>query len=187
LFFFFLKIDFFMKLLASLLSLVLLLAACRPSTPAHAYRSVEANGVAVELSDFMVPTVEDVDPEALVDYEDLERSVFCVVYRETKADLMMQDDTFDLTGYLRYVAGSFQDGMNGSTFSQVTEEQVNGLAARFGTVTGDVEDGGGIFMRLGAYETPDAFYKIVVWCEQSGQSSYEKPFDHILRSFRLTK
>jgi hypothetical protein len=176
-----------MKVFFPLLSLILLVAACQSSQPSFAYRTTEANGIALELPDFLSPTVEGLDPSALLDQENLERSVFCLVYRESKADLMTRNEISDLSGYLRYIAGSFQNGMNGSTFSQVTEEQVNGLPASFGTVTGDMQDGGGIFMRLGVYETPDAFYKTVVWCEQSGRSSYEKSFDHTLRSFKLTK
>jgi hypothetical protein len=171
-----------MKYLSALLC-VLLLAACQ-NKDAVRFRPLEANGVSVELPESLVPTKEDVDETALFDYEDLEQSVFCLAYRETKEDLAMQEDTFDLTGYLRYVASIFQDNMDGSTFAQATDENVHGLSARFGTVTGDLEEGG-IFMRLGAYETPDAFYKLVIWCEQSDRARFEPVFDRVLRSFAV--
>ncbi len=171
-----------MKILNALFCL-LLLAGCQ-SKDAVRFRVLESGGVSVELPESLVPTKEDLDEAALLDYEDLDKSIFCLAYRETKEDLMLQEDTFDLKGYLQYTASFFQDGMDGSTFTQAADEKVNGLTARFGTVTGDLEEGG-IFMRLGAYESPDAFYRLVIWCEQSDRAVYEPVFDRMLRSFAV--
>ena len=148
------------------------------------FKTLESDRLSMELPATLSETVEDFDSTALLDYEDLDNGVFCLAFEELKADWLEVGDSSDLTGRFREVAERFQEGFNGSTLSQVTDEPIGSFPAKLGTVTGDLEEGG-IFMRIGTLETPEAFVTIVIWCEQSERKRYESAFDRCLRSFKL--
>lgn len=148
------------------------------------------NRYSLEVPAFLSQT-EDLHDDASLQYQNLFKEFYVLVIDEPKTELHTVlkefdlEDSYsdDLNGYTKLILNGIYSSMDGPSQSDIVETNVNGLPARFATLSGVIE-GIPISYTYGIYESRTRYYQVIAWTLADKQSEYQSQMDAILQSLK---
>jgi hypothetical protein len=148
------------------------------------------NKYSISIPSFLTK-VSGLNDDASLQYQHAWKELYVIVIDESKEEMqnVLSENNLigkysnDIKGYSSLLLNGFEQNINVSKKSKVTETLVNNMPARLITVSGKVE-GIDAFYTIAFIEGKNRYYQIMTWTLASKENEYKDKMNQILYSLK---
>lgn len=141
------------------------------------------NRYSILMPSYMKPC-NDIQKDASLQYQNLEKDVYAIVIDEKKVTMQDYDLNFNLDTYYNNISSQgFSESIKNGKISIPGRQEINGNKALIADISGKLEDND-VYYKFAVIETPYEFYQILTWTRESHRQKLEKDMIKMIESFK---